>query len=36
MVFMAEFTLEVGMGNNLPSEHFREIWNCASDLVGFG
>ena len=35
MVYMAEFTLEEGMGDNLLSEHFKQIWNCASSLVCF-
>lgn len=36
MVYMAEFILELGKGNNSPSEHFKQIWNCASGLLCFG
>lgn len=36
MIYMAEFILEVGNGDNTPSGYFEHIWNYTSGLVCVG
>lgn len=36
IVYMAEYMLEIGEGDNSPSEHFKQIWDCVSGFICFG